>query len=170
MLLPTEHYPQFSEVTTLEGLVLQLAREILEIQKDSSINTANVELIDIDPSEKNEIVDISTSNWTGNWQNGLLIVNNPFPSHVFTAGIGSYPFNQTTLVNAFFHISMYLHKQELSVAKNVANKQCVSFSINSVTEIGDPQQLDLSVTISELPISVTNTNTQTTTTAKPYLI
>lgn len=170
MLLPENHYPQFSDCTTLESLVLQLAREILEAQKDSAINTANVELIDIDPSEKNEVIDIKTSNWTANWNNGLIVINNPFPSHTFTTGTGTYPFNQATLVNAFFHVAMFLHKNELSVSKNIASKQCVEFDITSVNEIGDPQQLEVSVTITELPITITNTPTSTSSSAKPYLV
>ena len=170
MLIPIPHYPQFSDCDHLEKLVLQLAREILEVQKDAAINTSNTELIDISGSEKMELLTIKTSNWLGNWNNGSLLVNNPFPTHSFTAGSGSYPFNQTTLVNAFFHTAMYLHKQELLIAKNVASKQCVVFDLTSVDTIGDSQQLDLSVTITDLPITISNSSSLTTSLAKPYLV
>lgn len=170
MLLPANHYPQFTDCTTVEGLLLQLAREILEVSKLSGSSSSNTDIIDISGSEKTETTSISTNGWMGNIDDGVIVVYNPFTSHVFTAGIGVYPFNQNDLVNAFFHVALYLQKQELSVSLNVASKQCIVVEVGTVNTIGDSQQLDVTVTITDFPLQINNSSSVTTSLAKPYIL
>jgi hypothetical protein len=170
MLIPTPHYGGFSACNHLEELTLQLGREILEIQKDNSINTKTTSVIDIIGSESVETTTIKTINWIGQLVNGLLRVVNPFPSHDFIAGTGSYPFNQPDLVNAFFHVACYHQKMELSVAKNAGSKQFIDFEVINSTTLGATSQLELSLIITELPIYIINQSDQTVTKAKPYLV
>lgn len=171
MLLPANHYPQFSALTTLEELFLQLAKEILEVQKDSSINQNNTSVITITQDDNAETTAITTESWIGSLNdNGIIQVKNLFSEHTFTAGTGDYPFNQNTLVNAFYHVGMYLQRQELSIAKNPGSKQLITFTVDNVAELGATSQLELSMTATDYPITITNNSDQTIVKAKPYLL
>lgn len=171
MLLPEDHYPQFSTLTTLEELFLQLGKEILEVQKDSSINQNNTSVITITQDDNAETTAITTESWIGTLNdNGIIQIKNPFPDHVFTQGTGSYPFNQNVLVNAFFHVGMYLQKQELSIANNPGSKQLITFTVDNVAELGSTSQLELSLSANDYPITIINSNDQTVIKAKSYLL
>lgn len=170
MIIPTPHYAGFTACNHVEELTLQLGREILEIQKDDSINTTTTSVIDIIGSESVETTTIKTIDWIGQLVNGRLKIVNPFPSHEFVTGTGNYPFDQTDLINAFFHVVCYQQKMELSVTKNVGSKQFIDFDVANSTTLGAASQLEISLTITDLPIYIINQSDQTVTKAKPYLV
>jgi len=169
MLIPTPHYAGFTACNHLEELTLQLAKEILEIQKDDSINTLNTKIIDITGSDTEEKQSINTTDWVGNLVNGVINVKNPFPNHDFVKGVADYPFNQSTLVNAFLHCAMYHQRMELSISKNTSSLQVIEFDIVNATSLGATSQLEISVTITGIPILIVNQSDQTIIKAKPYL-
>jgi hypothetical protein len=167
MLITASQYPQFSD-TTLESLTLSLARKILDIQKNPTLNLTNDAIITIDENITNEIASVTLSDLQGNIVNGIITIKDYF-AYAFTDGVGTYPFNRTNLVDAFFHVLAYQQKQELLIAKNPGSKMCCDFDISNVTEMNMSLQLVINCSLTDYPITVTNGDTSTTS-AKPYLL
>lgn len=167
MLITANQYPQFSD-TTLESLTLSLARKILEIQKDNTLNQTNDSIIDIQEDLTKEVTTVKLTDLQAVIIDGVIVVKNYF-NFAFTDGIGSYPFDRTNLVDAFFHLLMYQQKQELIIAKNPGSLTCCEFDIANVSEMNMAQQLTVNCSLTDYPISVINGSTNVTT-AKPYLV
>lgn len=158
-------YPQFSTVTTLEELTLQLCRKVLEVQNNPDLNTTNERVITITENITEEIATIELTDLQGTIQDGTISVKDYF-NFDFTPGTGVYPYDRETLLDALFHVLAYQHKQELVIAKNPGSKMCCDFSIESVTEMSTSQQLLISCSLTDYPITI-NGNSRI---AKPYLI
>ncbi|MGL4497549.1 MAG: hypothetical protein ACRC78_11620, partial [Planktothrix sp.] len=99
-----------------------------------------------------------------------LMVKNFFPEFDFTPGVGLYPFNRSNIIDAFFHVAMYMQKQEISTAKNPTGNSYISWGIGQIDTMGAGFQGDLSLSITGLPIALTIQSDQTIIKAKPYLI
>jgi len=167
MNITIPHYPQFSD-TTLEGLTLSLARKILEIQIDSTLNTTNDMIILITEDLNSETTEVTLTDIQANIVDGVMTTKNYF-NYDFTDGVGVYPFNRVSIVDAFIHLLIFQQKQELSIAKNPGGLMCCNFSISNVSEMNMAQQLTINASLTDYPITVTNGNNLTTA-AKSYLI
>ena len=166
MLITASQYPQFSD-TTLESLTLNLAKKILEVQKSPSLNLTNDTIIKIDENLTNETCNVTLTGLQGTIVNGVITVKNYFGFN-FTDGIGTYPFDRTNLVDAFYHILMYHQKYELMISSNSGSKQCIDYDLTNVTEMNQTQPLIINCSLTDYPINVNNSNSSTS--AKPYLI
>lgn len=172
MIIPTPHYPQFATATHIEELALQLAREILEQQKTASSNLGNDNLITVDVNETKETATVKVvgnNGITANFVDGMIKCKNYLGGFIFTPGEGSYPFDQTSLVDAFIHVAFYHQFQELNQSINPGEIQCVDYSIVSMDSIGSAQQLSIKINITDLPVIIVN-GSATSSKAKPYLI
>lgn len=174
MNITTPHYPQFSD-TTLEGLTLSLARKILEIQKDSTLNVTNDMIILITEDLNSETTEVTLTDIQANIVDGVITTKNYFNYDftdgvgVYPYGVGVYPFNRVNIVDAFIHLLIFQQKQELSIAKNPGSLMCCNLSISNVSEMNMAQQLTINASLTDYPITVTNGNSLTTA-AKSYLI
>jgi hypothetical protein len=166
MLITPSQYPQFPD-TTLESLTLSLARKILEVQKNPSLNLTNDSINTIVEDITKETVTVTLTGLEGNITNGIIEIKNYF-NFDFSDGTGEYPYNRTNLVDAFFHVLAYQQKQELLIAKNPGSKVCCDFTIDNVTEMNMALQLTINCGLTDYPIMIDNTNNSTS--AKPYLI
>lgn len=169
MLIPAPHYEDFSDSLTLEELLLQLAMKIADIQKNSTLNTENASIITISSNINTENASITCNGWVGSWINGVLTVKNFFPNYDFTTGVGAYPLNRTNICDALFHVAVYQQKQELSTIKNPGKAQFIDWGLTTQTTIGAAYQTDISLNITDLPITITVEADQTIIKAKPYL-
>ncbi|MBD2481543.1 hypothetical protein [Planktothrix sp. FACHB-1365] len=167
MNITPQQYPQFND-TTLESLLLSLARKILEIQKDSTLNSTSETIITITEDLNNETTEVQLKELQASIVNGIITIKNYF-NYDFTDGVGQYPFNRTNIVDAFFHVLMFQQKHELNIAKNPGSLMCCDFDIANVSEMNMTQQLVINAGLTDYPITVTNGNSLTTA-SKQYLI
>lgn len=170
MNITTPHYEGFNNCNHIEELMLQLAKEIAEIQKDTNYNQQNETIIKVVSNETEEICSIECIDWLGQWINGVFSIKNYFPSYDFPIGVGVYPFNRSNLCDAFFHVAVFQQKQELSIAKNPQKLGFITWDITGQNTIGTVQQCLTSLTVTDLPIAITNQSDQTIIKAKPYLL
>jgi hypothetical protein len=168
MNITTPHYPGFDD-TTLESLLLSLARKILEIQKSPSTNLTNDTIITVVEDLNSETTTITLVDIQASVIDGIIVIKNYF-NYNFTSGVGSYPYNRTNLVDAFFHVLMFQQKQELIIAKNSGSKMCCDFDVTNVNEMNMSQQLIINCSLTDYPITVANNGDSLTTVSKQYLL
>lgn len=170
MQIPAGMYPDYATLTTLEGLTLKLAREVLAIQKNPTYNSGVIDLINLTADEEKEVISFSCDNWEAILEEGEFTVKNYFPSHTFAPGTGDYPFNQTHLCDALFHAVVFQQLQELNLLKNPGDgNQLCSFSATSTATKGRILNWDISFSVTDLPTTLIQVADGTTTKARSYL-
>lgn len=170
MQIPAGVYPDYSTLTTLEGLTLKLAREVLAIQKDPTLNSGANDIINLTADEERETITFSCDNWEAILEEGEFTVKNYFPSHVFSPGVGDYPFNRLNLCDALFHAVCYQQLQELNLLKNPGDgNQLVAFNATNTSVKGRTRNWDISFGITDLPTTLVQVADGTTTKARAYL-
>jgi hypothetical protein len=162
-------YPQFSTETTLEGLTLALARTILEKQKSLSHNPENNDYISISLDEELEVASVELDQIEVDLVQGVLTGKDEFQGVTFVEGTGAYPFNRTTLVDAFVHCALYQGAMENNRAINF--DQDLKHITVSMTKgdwgVGLPFRL--TITMTDIPIIVELENGFSRTKARSYL-
>ncbi len=154
MILPENHYPDYSSVNTLESLILTFARAILITQRNSSFNSDGLDYIDFVTNEESQSCSINVGGLRARIdESGLISVNNPFNATI-NPGTGSYPFNRTNLLDAFFHCCCFAQKLESDSNFNLSDTAYFSVSISSQA-VKSNYSLDVKVDISDFPLNST---------------
>ncbi|MEL7039713.1 MAG: hypothetical protein AAFO04_29525 [Cyanobacteria bacterium J06592_8] len=172
MLLPsTGVYPDFTSETTLEELTLSMARTILNLQKSSVSNPNTIDKINITLDEEAETVTVEFADVEAEFQDGNLFLFNYFQGTAFTQGMGSYPYNRTHLVDAFFHLALTQSKYELNRDHNPdIETRYISFTVGQGEPATNAKPVIVGVTMQDLPLEIELSGGTSNSKAKPYLI
>ena len=154
MLLPQAGiYPDFPSETTLESLLLAVGRRILATQKTAANNPNELAKITIalDETTTPQSVDLELTAIKATVTNGVLTIIEPFTSVTFAEGTGSYPYNRTTLCDAFVHLALYQAGLEADQSVN-PDPETRYISINIVSsEAPSLFPLDVTITLTDYP-------------------
>ena len=162
-------YPDFPTEATLEELTLSMARKILSQQKDLTLNPTNKDYISISIDEESEEATIDLEALEVDITGGILTAQDYFTGATFQAGTGSYPFNRTTLTDAFVHCALWQNAMEIN---RVANPdQDLKYITVSMSQgnwgVGLP--LRLTINMANIPIIVELDGGFSKTKARSYL-
>ncbi|MEL7038661.1 MAG: hypothetical protein AAFO04_24060 [Cyanobacteria bacterium J06592_8] len=136
-----------------------MARKILETQKNNTYNPNALDRINITTDEEAETILVEVTELTGTIVNGVFVVSEPYTNVPFQTGTGSYPFDRSSLCDAFVHLAVHQSNLELDrdVNSDPDNNRYITYSITS----GDtplPTPVTIEVTMTDYPLVITLAN------------
>ncbi|NEP38975.1 MAG: hypothetical protein F6K35_06800 [Okeania sp. SIO2H7] len=154
MILKTDHYNLGA--TTLEGLFLRLARQMLIIQKTSSLNPNEItDLVAVDTDETEKRASVSIANVTGNFKLDSLDIITPFTDTLTPAAEGlAPPWNATNHLEALIKIGIKICNLERNSEINKNSKFIFDYSIASKGDVVEPH-FDISLNATDIPLIIT---------------
>lgn len=147
-----------------------MARKILAQQKDLNLNRNKKDYIDISVNEETEQMSIAFTGAEAKISDGVIECVTYFAGDGFRAGTGSYPYDRTHLVDAFFHCVLYQSKAELYRTTNPSDDiQYIDIGINSAARNATTEQLTVTVNMSNLPVTIELVDGYSRSKGKSYL-
>lgn len=152
MELTTDPYG-FS-ATHAEGLFLRLAREMLIIQDDATLNPDSLEIVTVETDETAKLTSVAIADVLGNFTSDMAIeVLNPFQDSLVTTGTAA-PWNKTNHLAALVDIGIWLCNQERNLAINTNNKFVFDYSFSSQGDVVQPH-FGITLNANDIPLTVT---------------
>lgn len=169
MLITAAQYPDFTTETHLEELTLNMARQIVVWSRGSQ-NTEGIDFVSASTDEEAETTTIGFSELRAEIVGGTIKIKDYFAGAGFQAGTGAYPFDRTSIVDAFFHLAIYQHNFELRTANNPEEDNIfIEWDVAGIDAQTLTEGVSANIALNDYPVIFTLNNGSLCSVARPYL-
>lgn len=162
-------YPDFTSETSLEELVLNMARKFLELQKNAVLNNTGFDYINLTTDEEAATATMSLEGLPASIEAGTIIIAQPsFTTQpTFNVAVDAvYPWNRTHLIDALFHLIMWQSRLEVQRSTNDdENEIFIEWSISNAS-YGASSPCVAEASLTNIPLII---ELYSPSRAKPYL-